>query len=179
ASPPPALVDTPCINTTRPILFPVLRQASYRKRLWLLAGGVALYLATVFASQYVKPAASGPANGAGTFGLDFIAFYTGGSFAREGRAAQLYNLSAVQSFERSLARRYGVELGGAMGPWWNPPFYAWVFAPLSYLPFRAASDLWIGINVACAAAAAWQLRRMLPRDVDWRTWALIPTGIAL
>ena len=28
-----------------------------------------------------------------------------------------------------------MDLGDAMGPWWNPPFYAWVFVPLSRLPF--------------------------------------------
>jgi hypothetical protein len=113
------------------------------------------------------------------FGLDFIAFYTGGSFVNDGRHRELFDLPAVKAFQNELARRDGVDLGAAMGPWWNPPFYAWVFAPLAKLPYPTAANVWIGINIACAAAACLLLRRMLPRDVSWTTWSLIPVLVAL
>jgi hypothetical protein len=113
------------------------------------------------------------------FGLDFIAFYTAGSFVNDGRQRELYDLRAVHAFQHDLARGNGVELGDAMGPWWNPPFYAWVFSPLARLPFGAATACWIALNIACAAAAAWLLVRMLPGGCDWRAWALVPVLIGL
>ncbi len=108
------------------------------------------------------------------FGLDFIAFYTGGSFVRTGRSAELFNLRSVQRFERQVAASNGADIGDALGPWWNPPFYAWVFAPISRLPFGAAAALWIGLNIACVAGACVLLCRMLPSGGGWRTWALVP-----
>ena len=81
--------------------------------------------------------------------------------------------------QHDLAKRHGVELGDATGPWWNPPFYAWVFSPLARLPFGAATFCWIALNIACTAIAAWLLVRMLPAGCDWRTWALVPVLIGL
>jgi hypothetical protein len=141
------------------------------------AGGVALFLAIVTAFTLLeRPRAP---RSTSNFGLDFIAFYTGGSFVNDGRHRELFDLRAVKAFQNELARLHGVDLGAAMGPWWNPPFYAWVFAPLAKLPYPAAANVWIGINIACAAAACFLLRRMLPRDVSWKTWALIPVPVAL
>ncbi len=74
----------------------------------------------------------------GKVGLDFIAFYTGGSFVRQGRSADLFDIRKVHQFQFDLAARNGVDLGNAVGPWWNPPFYAWVFVPISKLPYRDA-----------------------------------------
>jgi hypothetical protein len=164
------------------IPFPALRRASARKRLWLGAVGVALFLATVFAAGPVRSVLARPAPAAPrdpAFGLDFIAFYTAGSFVNDERHRELYDLRAVHAFQHQLARGNRVELGDATGPWWNPPFYAWVFSPLARLPFGAATACWIALNVACTAIAAWLLLRMLPPGSDWRTWALVPVLIGL
>jgi hypothetical protein len=179
--------DIGSIDPLQAILFPSLRAAPARRRLWFGAACVAVFLATLaitslthLPSGVTPPRTAATATSqSGTVGLDFIAFYTAGTFVREGRSNDLYNLSAVQAFQRDLARANGVDLGDAMGPWWNPPFYAWVFVPLSRLPFGAATQVWMGVNLACAAVAVWLLCRMLPPGTGWRSWALVPVLLAL
>ncbi len=133
---------------------------------------------------------AGPAqNRAGaSLGLDFIAFYTAGTFVREGRTGDLYDLSSVKQFEHALAVKEGIALSGdAIGPWWNPPFYAWVFVPLSRMGYPVAVRAWIGINVLCAAVALAMLCRMLgarlvaedpsrsrARGAQFAAWPLTP-----
>ena len=136
-----------------------------------------MFLAIVAGYGALRQARTGPSGA--NFGLDFIAFYTGGSFVNDGRNRELFDLREVKAFQNELARQHGVDLGPALGPWWNPPFYAWVFSPLAKLSYPAAARVWIGINVACVLAACWLLRRMLPRDVPWKTWALVPVLVAL
>lgn len=99
------------------------------------------------------------------FGFDFLAFYTAGSFVAEERAGELYDLEAVKAFESETAVDAGLELGEAVGPWWNPPFYAWVFAPLSQLPFSTALGVWTAINLLGAGLAAALLGRVVPDAV--------------
>jgi alpha-1,2-mannosyltransferase len=119
------------------------------------------------------------------FALDFIAFYTGGHLVADGRNRELFDLRAVKRFQSDLAAANGANLGDALGPWWNPPFYAWVFAPLARLPFDVATRVWVAFNVACTGAACWLLVRMLPpraaggRPLDWRTKALVPALVGL
>ena len=91
------------------------------------------------------------------FGRDFLAFYTAGMLAADGRFAELYDLESFGTLQRRVAQGQGMELGEAIGPWWNPPGYAWVFAPLARLPFGGALLLWTGINLAAACGAAWIL----------------------
>ena len=95
------------------------------------------------------------------FGGDFLAFYAAGTLVREGRSSQLYDLEAVRRVEREVARAEGMELGEAVGPWWNPPIYAWVFAPLSAMPFGQALGVWTGVNLVAAGSAVWLLGRMV------------------
>ena len=185
---PPALTSRPersdllHIDPAPPIvLFPALRRSSYRRRLWLLAGAAGLFLTIVAGTEAARRALAPPAAGAtgDVPALDFIAFYTGGAMVADGRHRDLFDLRAVKRFQTEVAARNGVTLGDALGPWWNPPFYAWVFAPLSRLPFGTATAAWVGFNAACAAVAAWLLVRMLPADADWRTRALVPVLTAL
>src|SRR5205085_1228506 len=94
-------------------------------------------------------------------GHDFLAFYTAGTFVGDGRADQLYNLHSVSSFEHNLARTESLTIGTEFGPYWNPPFLAWVFVPLAHLPYHTAWNVWCFINFACAAAAIWLLMRIM------------------
>jgi hypothetical protein len=146
-------------------------RASPARRLWLGAAGVAVFIATVWTSHAViaRPATQEPG-----FGLDFIAFYTAGSFVDQGRLNDLYNLDAVHQFQRQLAAANSFDIGRAYGPWWNPPFYALVFAPLARLPYPAASALWISINLVCFALACTLLCRFLPEKTKRSTRALVP-----
>lgn len=112
-------------------------------------------------------------------GHDFLPFYTAGTFARTGHADQLYNLHAVRRFEQQVAAKNSLELGPSFGPFWNPPFYAWVFAPLSQMPYRSALLVWTGINLAALLIAITLLIHMLPPQVGWRSWLLVPALIAV
>ena len=95
------------------------------------------------------------------FGRDFLAFYAAGTLAREGRTQDLYDLDTIREIEQQTAISAGIDLGDAVGPWWNPPVYAWAFAPLSALSFNHAQLVWTGINFAAAGAAAWLLGRIV------------------
>jgi len=106
-------------------------------------------------------------------GHDFLAFYTAGTFVRTGRSTELYDLKSTGAFEQKIARQQQLELpAGVIGPYWNPSIFAWVFVPLSKLPYPTAWNLWFAINIACLAGAIALLMRMLPGD--WRTRGLVP-----
>ena len=81
----------------------------------------------------------------------------------EGRFAELYDLDVVRARERAIAEEAGLALGDAVGPWWNPPFYAWAFAPLARLRFSHALLAWCAVNLLCVAASLWMLRRIAPQ----------------
>ncbi|HXE53286.1 MAG TPA: glycosyltransferase family 87 protein [Tepidisphaeraceae bacterium] len=148
-----------------------------RKKLWLGAGGVALFIATVYGAYLLQPRSQ--VHSGSPMGLDFLAFYTAGDFVREGRSAELYDMPAVLEFQHDLARRGQVKITHEYAPWWNPPFYALVFLPFSKLSFPAALRLWTVLNLICFAAACWLLSAMLSDRRDWRSWALIPVLMAL
>lgn len=129
------------------------------RRLWLAGGGFALFLVTlVVGNWFVAPER---AVNLSMLGHDFLPFYTAGTFVREGRHRDLYDLPALRAAEGDIARAAGLEIGDATGPFWNPPFYALPFAPLSALPYRSALTTWMLINVASLAVALVLLCRML------------------
>ena len=118
-----------------------------------------------------------------TFGHDLLPSYAAGSLVRQGRAREMYDKPAVLEIEKRVGVEARLKRDPRYGPWLNPPFYAWVFAPLSGLPYRAALTLFTCINLTLFAAALALLRHMLvPEDsplpthvpIDWRTWALLP-----
>lgn len=192
----PIKVDTSQAHMMR-LNLALLKPASPRKRLW--QGGIALLLVivTLLAGNMMLPADRSVDSA--MVGHDFLAFYTAGTFARLGQEQQLYDLSAVRSAQHALANEHGLDLSGRFAPWWNPPFYAWLFAPLSAMPYPAARALWSGINIACLLAAIALLARMLPALVarppawshlphdpiplefrrDWRNWALVPLLVGI
>ncbi len=127
-------------------------------------------------------------------GHDFLAFYTAGSFVREGRIADLYDLPKVAEYQRLVSADAGLDIkvdykNQKFGPWWNPPFYAWVFAPLSYFHFNTAVAIWTSLNVICLGLSIFLLMKMVAprqaevdamgRPLDWRSTGLIPLLIIL
>lgn len=138
-----------------------------RNHLWLGGGGIALFIITLAIGNAFQ--SDNRALTSQMLGHDFLAFYTGGTFARQGRFEQLYDLQTVKQFEHETARHNGLDIKEVFGPWWNPPFYAWVFAPLSALPYSTALNIWRGINLLALAGAIVLLCRMLPNR---RTWGL-------
>jgi hypothetical protein len=134
-----------------------------------------LFISTIFVACLIVPRSTEQDR---AVGLDFLSFYTAGTAIREGRAGDLYDLHAVRAFQVKLARQQGFELGTRYAPWWNPPFYALLFVPLSQLTFYCALGVWLTIGSACACASCWLLCRMLA-DRQWQTWALVPVLMVL
>jgi hypothetical protein len=150
----------------------LLEPTPTRTRLWQGGIGLAIAILTMaIGNIFVAPDKAVTAN---MLGLDFLPFYAGGALARTGRADLLYNIPAVAAFERETAKSADVDLGKDFGPFWNPPFYAWVFAPLSMLPYRQALLVWTLANVAALAASFILLVRMLPRGATWQSFMLVP-----
>lgn len=146
-----------------------------RARLWRCGLGLALFITTLtVGNSFVSPDKQLNLKSAGH---DFLAFYTAGTFLREGRSADLYDLNAVRTFQHELASQQDIQLGEAFAPWWNPPFYAWVFVPLSLLTYSSAWLIWMCVNILSAALACVLVTRMLPGDCDWKCWGLVPVLI--
>ena len=136
----------------------LVARSSPRKRLWLAGAGLALFLLTfVVGNGMIR---RDHAVTRADLGHDFLAFYTGAAFVRDGRSRDLYDLEAVRRAESATARAAGIDLGATFGPWWNPPFYALALSPLARLPYATALDVWRWINVAALIAAAAVLGRM-------------------
>lgn len=163
----------------------LLKPAPLRKRLWQGTIALLLVVATFVAGNFlVKP---DKALNHHELGEDFIAFYTAGTFIRQNRFDDLYHFEAVKRFQHDLASREAIDLGDTFGPYWNPPFYAWLFAPLSHLTFYHAVLTWTIANTLAAIASLILLCQMLPtkwdaaplsqgwfaRPRDWRNGLLI------
>jgi hypothetical protein len=139
--------------------------------LWLGGLSLALFITTAAVGNFfLQPERAVSVRSAG---FDFLAFYTGGTFVRTGHAGQLYDLDAVRAFQQEVAKQNGLELRPeAVGPFWNPPVVAWMFAPLSMLSYRAAFLWWTVLNLTCLAGAMSVLCTMV--GDGWRTWGLVP-----
>jgi hypothetical protein len=112
----------------------------------------------------------------------------------EGRTADLYDLHQVAAYQQKIAADSGLEIaidyeGRKFGPWWNPPFYAWLFAPLALLPYSQALAVWTAVNLAAGVGAVIILTKLLVpvwvendsrgRPIDWRTTGLVPFALLL
>ncbi len=143
-----------------------------RKKLWLGVGAITLLVMTIVIGNFFVDREK--AITADAVGHDFLAFYTAGHFLREGKAEKMYDLESVRKFQQEVGEANHLELKKqSFGPFWNPPFYAWVFVPLAGFPFRWALAIWWGINLVCLAGALVLMCRMLP-SVDWRVLGLVP-----
>ena len=130
-----------------------------RRRLWLGGCGVGLALLTIIIANAMLP--RDHAVSSSMLGHDFMAFYTAGTFLRTGQLDSIYDLPTVRNFQHDLARKENLEIGPSFGPFWNPPFYAWVFVPLSMLPYGWALGVWVGVGVGCLIGAMVLLVRIL------------------
>ena len=143
-----------------------------RHRLWL--GGTWLGLVVATAVVMLATARNGDGSKLMSLGGDFVPAYAAGTLVREGRAIDVYNEAAVAQVERQVVAEAELEPLPFYGPYLNPPFFAAAYAPLSALPYRTAAAVWLGINLVCIAGAIALLVGMLPREVDWRAWGLVP-----
>ena len=133
---------------------------------------LAVFLVTlIIGNQFIPPEKAVERH---MLGHDFTAFYAAGHFAAIRQFDKLYDIHAIKDYEQETGRRYGLSLGDSYGPYWNPPFYAWIFAPLSKLSYSHALLLWTLFNATCGLAALTLLIRLFPEKTPWQTSALIP-----
>jgi hypothetical protein len=99
-------------------------------------------------------------------GADFRAFYTGGTFVRIGRSELLYDVGAAAQFQADRLGATGVSA------WLSPPYLAWLFAPLSRLPFFAALAVETTVGIAFGAAALGLLARELGEKRPSMVWVV-------
>jgi hypothetical protein len=143
--------------------------SNIRLTLWKGGALAALFLATLAVANCFLP--RDRALTADMFGHDFLPFYCAGAMVRTGHYLDLYDLTAIKNAERSV--RDAENLTTSFGPWWNPPFAAWIFVPFSLLPFSQALIVWWGVSFAAFVGSVILLTRLLPKS-DWRTRFLIP-----
>lgn len=99
-------------------------------------------------------------------GTDYLQFYAAGATLRNGNEAQLYN----QDFQARLE----IELAGpaltSYHAFITPPFFAWVFVPLSLLPYRLSFALWSMAGLFLL----WASLKVLGAEAPFRSaaWAL-------
>jgi alpha-1,2-mannosyltransferase len=153
-----------------------VRPHPLRDRLWLGGLGATLFLVALVVGTHV----ANPRNSllTGAAGDDFLPSYMAGAFVREGRSDWLMDLDQAARFQAETRRTAGLAQHGRTGPWLNPPFYAWLFAPLAGMPYPSALKVWLAFNLLCLTASVVLLCRMLrgegTREVGWKTWGLVP-----
>ena len=105
---------------------------------------------------------------------DFLAFYTGGLLAREGRFADLYDRDLQKSRQREI-----VPYLRELVPYIRPPVYALVLAPLSFFSLHTAFWIWIGLHALLLLGCwRWASRKFGPDAIIYGALYL-PTAIGL
>jgi hypothetical protein len=105
-------------------------------------------------------------------GQDLLPSYVAGTFIRDRRPRDMYDIDAVHREEAKVVKSANLMRQGNAGPWLNPPFFAWFFEPLSKLSYRSAAAVFLAINLSLLVTAVMLLQRMLPAGTLRRT--LVP-----
>jgi hypothetical protein len=175
-SPQIALKCTDCNDDTQSMSPPVcasqaVARPPVRSRLWKAGICLLVFLSTMIVTSKLL----GPkADLIGMPGGDLIPSYMAGTFVRTGHLDWLMDGAKETAFQHQLRIDQHLDIRKHMGPWLNPPFYALVFVPLSALPYREALAVWFALNLILATGSVVLLVRMLPKEIGWRTWGLIP-----
>src|SRR6185436_12415336 len=101
-------------------------------------------------------------------GTDFLQFYVGGSFVRDGRLQDFYDV-------RSQYERAQAVAPASRDTFYMPiqsPQTALVFAPLSALPYGAAVAIWLAVIVLLYLAACWLIWQRCPALQPYRAEAI-------
>jgi hypothetical protein len=134
------------------------RRISY---VWLLGGILWLaWLANILLGPGNLDLTSKPV------GTDFIQFYTAGETLRSGNEGSLYDLAYQHQQQLGIAQG---EFDGYYA-FLYPPFFAWLFVPISLLPYQVSFLLWSLAGLACL----WYGLRLLKAKNPGRkfAWAL-------
>jgi hypothetical protein len=130
-----------------------------RKRIWkgaiLMAAVLAVLIVTDVTGRLKDPSHKL------ALGHDLLPSYAAGLLAREGRPRDMFDRQAISAVEFRVIREADLDIDNRYGPWLNPPFYAWAFAPLSALPYRQAALVFLIINLLLFGLSLSLLSRML------------------
>ena len=100
---------------------------------WMVGG--ALWFAWLFSIL------AGPGNidlAGQVIGTDYLQFYTSGVTLQEGQSANLYNFDYQSQLELSIAGPGLINFHAFI----TPPFFAWLFLPLSMIPYSMSLLIW-------------------------------------
>lgn len=108
-------------------------------------------------------------------GADFLQFYAAGYAARTGQTARLYDLPFQWQLQQQIAGPENQQLYGFI----TPPHLAWLYAPLSALPFGLAFGLWSIFGIVLL----WVSLRLLGARNAWPfvwslTWYVVFTSVS-
>ena len=90
---------------------------------------------------------------------DHVAFYSAGKLVLDGNGSDIYDIDVLAATEQEVMGR-PVGGTGSLG-FFNPPFVAAVFAPLTLLSVEMAGVVLFAINVGLVLGVTTVLRRML------------------
>jgi hypothetical protein len=96
---------------------------------------------------------------------DFPVFYSNAQMVREGKAADLYDFDAENSFVHRVS-------DVARAPNNHLPYELLIFIPFTYLRFGAAHLLWTLVSLGMLVALALLMRRLPPAGLSFRVTLL-------
>ncbi len=103
------------------------------------------------------------------YGKDFRGYY----------AATRVLMAGGNPYDYDLVAQVLLQVTGEMGnnPYYYPPWFLWIFTPVSGLPFQVARATWMLFNFVVWNLVLWQLRQMMgwPKT-GWRSYALFITA---
>jgi hypothetical protein len=128
-----------------------------RARLRLLAVAAAALTLAVMAAQLIGARSLLLPGGQVVFG-DYLAFWSAGRLALEGRADEIYSVQAI-----AAAQQQAVPGLNVVFPWRSPPPFLMIAAPVALLPFPASAILFLAASAALFTFAA---RKLAPNPAD-------------
>lgn len=76
---------------------------------------------------------------------DFSAFYSAVRMVRSGQASQLYDITAQGRMQSALYPNVTTRSGTLIYD--HPPFEAWLYLPLAYVPYATAYIIWLAFSL--------------------------------
>lgn len=113
---------------------------------------------------------SGNTDAAGhLIGTDFVAFYSAGKIVASGQQTRLYDLELARQIQQPL---YGAPSDN-FNPYLNPPFYALLFVPFSYIPYPWSPILWMLLSLVMG----WLSLRLISKERTGRRFLFTLTWL--
>lgn len=107
---------------------------------------------------------------------DFVAHYTAARLVHQYGPSDLYDLELQKRVQREILR--GGSFPGGLLPETHPPFEILLFAPLGYLPYRAAFVTWTILNGVSLLFLPWALSRSSPKNLGCRKTTVMLSALS-